>query len=165
VRLISSLGAILLIGLAAPSTAEMVPLPNAGAKAAFAFRETCLKSRSAGVDAAIASILAQPGVNEEASLPTYGGRKPMRTFAGGGREYLIRYGKKNRFGCFVAFKGDSELADSAKQIINRFEGLQPKAVKSGKKVFFEWTITGSKDEIRLTPSSDIGAILINLEVN
>ncbi len=161
----SLLGALMIGGLAAAaSSAETVATPDAGWKAAWAFRDTCLKSRSAGVDAAVAAILAQPTVSEGTSLPAYGSGKPMRTFAGDGREYLIRYGKKNRFGCFVALKGDPQLTESVKQAMASFEGLQAKTVKPGKKVFFEWTIIGSKDEIRLTPNSDLGSILINLEV-
>ena len=163
-RLTSVLAAALLSGLATASTAETVALPDAGWEAARAFRDTCLKARSSGVEAAIAAILAQPGAREGTSLPALGGGKPIRTFVDGKREYLIRYGKKRKFGCFVALSGNPKLAESTRQAISRFEGLTDKPVKPSKKLFFEWVLNGSRDEIRLTPSSDLGSILINLEV-
>jgi hypothetical protein len=164
VKSFAILAAAAIGGLATASSAELVALPDAGWQAAWAFRDTCLKSRSAGVDAAVAAILSQPQATEAGSLPAYGGGRPMRTFVDGKREYLIRYGKGKKFGCFVAFGGSAELSDSAKHAILSFDGLTVKTVKPSKKIYFEWTVNGSKDEIRLTPDSDRGTILINLEV-
>ena len=88
----------------------------------------------------------------------------MRTFAEGKLEYVVRPGKGKKYGCFVAFEGSVDLASSVKAALDTLPGLQTKPVKPGKKTYFEWVVSGSKDEIRLTPNSDVGSILINLEV-
>ena len=123
------------------------------------------------MDAAVAAILAQPGVKEGPNLPAYGSGKPFRTFADNEKgEYLIRPGKKGRYGCFVLLEtsGDvwiTQFTQSVKSALDQTQGLLPKPNKQKQISYFEWSITGSKDDIRLTPKSDIGGILINLEVN
>ena len=152
------------LSLAASAQVEASAPSDMGLQAALAFQNTCLATRTKGSDAAVASILSRPNAKEGPNLPAYGGGKPMRTFSDGKFEYLVRFGKSGAYGCFVALNGDVDLAGSVKASIDALAGLQAKPVKNGKKVFYEWTIIGSKDEIRLTPKSNIGAILINLEV-
>ena len=157
--------------LGAPLFAEEVPLPDPGWKAAWVFQKTCLATRGQGMDAAVTAILAQPGVKEAQNLPAYGSGKPLRTFVDNEqREYLIRPGKKGRYGCFVLLEtsGDvwiTQFTQSVKSALDQTQGLQRKPNKQKQISYYEWSITGSKDDIRLTPKSDIGGILINLEVN
>lgn len=163
--LIGTLG--LMLGV--PLAAEEVALPDAGSKAALLFQKTCLATRGQGMDAAVAAILAQPGTKEGENLPQYRPGKPMRTFADNEhREYLVRPGKSGRYGCFVVLKmpyGDAggQLVDSVRMMINSVHGLTPKPNKHKVVTYYEWSIAGSKDEIRLTPKSSVGGILINLE--
>ena len=152
------------LSVAASAQAEASVPSDMGLQAALAFQDTCLATRTKGSDAAVASFLSRPNVKEGPNLPAYGGGKPMRTFSDGKFEYLVRFGKSRSYGCFVALNGDDGLAGSTKASIDALGGLQAKPTTGGKKVFYEWTIIGSKDEIRLTPKSNIGAILINLEV-
>ena len=169
-RVLASIGTLgILVGT--PLFAELVALPDPGWKAAQIFKETCLATRGQGIEAAVAAILARPGVKEGQSLPAYGSGKPMRTFVDNEkREYLIRPGKKGRYGCFVLLEtsGDTsnaQFSQSAKSALDRTQGLRPKPSKKKQITYYEWSIDGSKDDIRLTPESDVGGILINLEVN
>lgn len=157
--------------LSAPLAGEEVPLPDAGWKAVGVFRDVCLATRGKGMDAAVAAILAQRGIKEGPNLPGYGTRAaPMRTFEdAAGREYLIRPGKRGRYGCFVVqptSPADTAglLSGSVKAALDATEGLTAKSSKEKKQTYFEWSISGSKDDIRMTPNSDVGGILINLEV-
>lgn len=142
-----------------------VAQPDLGAKAVSAFQETCLNTRGQGEGAAIAAIIARPSTQERPSLPLYGSNKLIRLFADGHFEYLVRPGKAGRYGCFVAVKGDADVADAAKAALDALPYLQTKMIKQRKKVVHGWTVTGSRNEVRLVPSSDLGSILINLEIN
>ena len=113
---------------------------------------------------AVSAILARVGAKEGPNLPAYGSGKPMRTFAEGELEFLVRPGKGKKYGCFVAFEGGNELSNSAKSHLDGLPGIASKPIKATKNVYFEWTVSGSKDEIRLSPNSQLGSILINLEV-
>lgn len=150
---------------AAPVSAETVASPDLGRAAASAFKDTCLATRGKGKDAAIFAISARPGIVEGQSLPAYGGGEPMRTFKEGSIEYLVRASKKGRYGCFVVIEGEAGQAESVKATIDTFDGVQAKPAKVGKKGAYTWSFADSKDEVRLIPNSDVGGILINLEVN
>ena len=150
---------------AAPAAAETVVSPDLGRAAASAFKDICLATRGQGKDAAISAILARTGIVEGQSLPAFGGGEPMRTFKEGSIEYLVRASKKGRYGCFVVIEGGAGQAESVKAAIDSFDGIQAKPGKAGKKVVHTWSFAGSKDEVRLIPNSDVGGILINLEVN
>lgn len=151
--------------------AETIAQPDAGAETVRIFQQTCLATRGKGMDAAVAAILAMPGVKEGQNLPGYGsGAAPMRTFVDGARhEFLIRPDKKGRYGCFVLLETpigtpDAALAESIRTALNSTPGLAPKPSKQKKITHHEWFLTASKDDIRFTPDSGVGGMLINLDV-
>ncbi|MES2056111.1 MAG: hypothetical protein V4564_09245 [Pseudomonadota bacterium] len=140
--------------------------PSLAERAVAAFVSTCLAHRGEGVDAVTRSIQSQPNVTEMTSLPALANvGKPMRMFGGGEIEYLVRLDRNSSFGCFVAFKSpDHDNTEAMVIALSAQPGMSLLPAKKSKKLAFDWSITGSKDSVRLVPQSQLGGVLINLEV-
>ncbi len=160
----------LVLAASAPFAATAAAPTDLAGSVVATFQQTCLATRGQGLDAAVTAILAQPGAKEAASLPAYGSGKPMRTFVDDRQfEYLVRPGKGGRYGCFVALgasanAAEGELTEAIRGQLDRLPGLTPKPSKQKQITYYEWSIAGSKDDLRVTPKSSLGSILINLEV-
>jgi len=138
--------------------------PTLAEQGVAAFKSVCLDSRQAGPDGARAA-LAVLGAKRQPDLPSLTNGKPMEMWVTDELEFLLRPDRRG-YGCFVAFK---QIAASdpagAVSALSALPELVSKTVKPSKHISYQWTFSdGSKDSVHLTPDSQLGGVLINLEV-
>ncbi len=151
--------------LALLATAASDPAPSVRDSAVAAFTDICLAQRGAGIDATRAAILRVPGVARGETLPVVTGSLPMETYRAGELEFMLRPGKQGAFGCFVAYKPEGDDTATIVAALNAREDLRQKPFKASKRPRYEWVLAGGgNDGVYVTPDTQIGGMLLNLEV-
>lgn len=135
--------------------------PSVAQQAVRAFESVCLANRTAGADAALNAMRSFPGASPMPDLPYQ--RTTLKILTSGPLEFLMRPDRRG-FGCFVAFPGGDGESLEAVTALNAVEGLSARAPGNNRRRSHEWDVAGSSDRIYLTPGSERGGVLINLEV-
>ncbi len=87
----------------------------------------------------------------------------MKTFGDGRVEFLLRADRRG-FGCFVAFVGDENGRAEAAALLDAMPVLTVRGTRNRPERALNWDVAGSRDDVRMSTLSDIGGVLINLEV-